>query len=100
MLKLNKQRTLCITTNFSCAISMDKAQLVAECSRLLAELSNVTTRNIDLEAKLADKIIRQRNLSQQVSDSKKANSKLSSIINSLRDEQYITAEAAEILKVN
>lgn len=79
---------------------MDKTQLVAECSRLLAEISSVTSKNRILENRLADKITRQRNLSQQVSDTKKANSKLSAIINSLQDEQYITADAAENLKVN
>lgn len=79
---------------------MDKDELVAECSRLLVKLSEASAKNIELERKLKDKISRDKNLTQQVLDTKKANQKLKNIVNDLKDNQYISAEAADILKVN
>lgn len=79
---------------------MEKDELVAECTRLLNELTKAKNKVNVLESSLEAKNTRQKNLSQQVCDTKKSNEKLKNLLNNLRDEQYISAEAAEILKVN
>lgn len=79
---------------------MDKDELVAECCHLLLKLSEATAKNIELEKKLKDKISRDKNLTQQVLDIKKANHKLKNIVNDLKEDQYISTETADILKVN
>lgn len=78
---------------------MGKAELVAECSRLLLSLTKANAKIDQLEQHLTAKNNRDKKLTQQVLDTKKANEKLKNIVNALRDEQYITEEAANILKV-
>lgn len=79
---------------------MDKDELAAECSRLLVELSKMIAKNIELEKRLNDNISRQKNLTQKLLDTKKSNQKLKNIVNGLKDDQYISQEAADALKVN
>lgn len=78
---------------------MEKNELVAECSRLYVELTKLQTKYHTLQIKLGEKATREKNLTQQVLDTKKANQKLKKIVNDLRDESFINVETAEILKV-
>lgn len=50
--------------------------------------------------KIEKKNVRDKNLTQQVLDTKKSNQKLKNIVNNLQEEEYITPEIAQILKVN
>lgn len=78
---------------------METNELVAECTRLYIELTKLQAKYHTLQIKFGEKSTREKNLTQQVSDTNKANQKLKKIVNDLRDENVINAETAEILKV-
>lgn len=69
------------------------------CLQLQMQLSKVTAENYDLKQKLKESSHRMRNISQQVRDVKSAKKKLEELVSSLRNDEYISEQAAEVLKV-
>lgn len=78
---------------------MDKQLLIAECGRLHRALSQSTALNYDLRTKINEKDIRIRQLVQKVNTRERAKQKLQKIVDDFIDEQKISGETAEILKV-
>lgn len=78
---------------------MSKDELVSECSRLLLKITKVEAQHLFLQKKFQEKAVREKNLTQQVRDTKKANNKLRDILKELQDGRLINAETAQLLKV-